>query len=132
MKGRFTFSKEEKLCYKKNIDRLFNEGRSFTLHPVRVFYLLHENSDEFPSRVLIAIPKKSFKRAVHRNRLRRLIREAYRLNKSRWLEHLNTLHLHIYIGFIYIGNTHEIPFNDMENTIKGCLDRLLDTVKGGG
>jgi ribonuclease P protein component len=121
MNLRFTFSKKEKLCYKKHIDTLFNEGKSFTLSPFKVFYVVTEEPETWPARVLIAIPRKKFKRAVDRNRLRRIIREAYRLNKHR----LNITGRHLHLGIVYTGNTTEISFNEMEQKIVACLDKLV-------
>jgi ribonuclease P protein component len=121
MNLKFTFSKKEKLCYKKHIDQLFNDGRSFTLNPFKVFYVVTEGQETWPAHVLIAIPSKKFKRAVDRNRLRRLIREAYRLHKHR----LNDVGKHLHLGIVYTGNTTAIPFTELEQKIVACLDKLI-------
>ena len=81
----YTFKKEERLCNKKLIDKLFHNGSSFLCYPYRVSWLAVAEVVEFPVQVLIAVPKKRYKRAIDRNLLKRRIREAYRLNKQ---EHL--------------------------------------------
>ncbi|MCA6380800.1 MAG: ribonuclease P protein component [Cytophagales bacterium] len=77
---RFTFKKEEKLTSEKWIKELFEKGSSFYLSPLKVIYLLHPNQD-LPNQVLISVPARNFKRAVDRNRIKRQLREAYRLHK---------------------------------------------------
>ena len=79
---RQTLSKEERLSWKRHIDLLFAEGRSFISFPLRVVYLPVEEK-ELPSRVAImaSVPKKKFKRANKRNLIKRLIRESYRIHK---------------------------------------------------
>ncbi len=125
MTGKFTFSKKERLFYHKHIDRLFSGGSSFTLHPLKVYFLKPDLDDQI-SRVLITIPRRRFKRAVDRNRLRRLFREAYRLNKHR----LQGIPAQLHIGFVYIGNTVKIPYSEAESKMKACLDRLVKEACG--
>jgi ribonuclease P protein component len=125
MTGQFTFSKEEKLSSHINIDRLFSTGKSFSVHPFKVFYCITDGQDKSPARVLIAVPRKKFRRAVDRNRLKRMIREAYRLNKSILLEHLKNTPVHIHIGLVYNGNTVDISYKEVEIKIQLCIDKLL-------
>ncbi|WP_316794621.1 ribonuclease P protein component [Pedobacter frigoris] len=80
-----TFNKEERLCSRKLIDLLFKNGSSFLLYPYRVSYLLTATSHQFPVQVVINVSKKRFKKAVDRNRIKRLTREAYRLQKQEYL-----------------------------------------------
>ena len=87
----FTFKKEERLCSKTLIDRLFNGGKSHSLaaFPLRVVYMEQEREDEKPQvQVLISVPKRCFKLAVKRNRVKRQIREAYRQQKYTLLDTL--------------------------------------------
>jgi ribonuclease P protein component len=81
MTGVFTFGKKERLSQRAAIERLFNEGKSFSVPPFRVFYITAPKAAA-PVQILIAVPKRKYKRAVDRNKLKRLIREAYRLNKA--------------------------------------------------
>lgn len=78
----FTFPKQEKLKSKKLIERLFTEGKSVSQFPLKLVYLKTTLSEEVPAQVAIAVPKKKFKKAVDRNRAKRLVRECYRANKS--------------------------------------------------
>jgi len=83
----YTFQKEERLCSRKYLDLLYKNGSSFLLYPFRISYLFIDEHADFPTQVVINVPKKRYKRAVDRNLLKRRIREAYRLQKQ---EHFYT------------------------------------------
>lgn len=101
----YSFSKEERLCSVKLIDKLFHNGSSFLLYPFRIVWLRESLSSEIPAQVLISVPKKKFKRAVDRNLLKRRIREIYRLQKSEKLYPFLSEHsVTMIIGINYIGN----------------------------
>ena len=113
----FSFSKNEKLTGKKRIEELFRSGSFFYL---KSFYVRSKESqlDDAPHQVLISVPKKNFKRAVDRNKIKRIVREAYRLNKHK-IEEVKPL----YIGFVYISK-HILTFHEIQDQLIQCLDRL--------
>lgn len=121
-KPAYTFRKEERLCSKKLIGQLFSKGSSFNLYPLRFIYVLSPESSGSTPQVLISVSKKHYKRAVDRNRIKRQIREAYRLNK-----HLigtppaASVQL---IGIIYIANEKK-TFKIIEKKLISGLERLL-------
>ncbi len=80
---KYTLNKSERLCSKKLIERLFGGGnKSFPTFPIRVVYMYLEAEETSADiSVLISVPKKRFKHAVKRNRVKRQIREAYRHHK---------------------------------------------------
>ena len=81
----FTFTKDERLKSRKIIGKLFSDGQSFGMYPLRLVWLeMHEVQGDFPIKFSLSVPKRAFPKAVDRNRLRRLVREAWRLNKF-WL-----------------------------------------------
>lgn len=80
-----TFRKEERLCSRTLIERLFNGGgsRSMAAFPLRLVYMRYEDGGQGPAvRMLVSVPKRCFKRAVKRNRVKRQVREAYRKHKG--------------------------------------------------
>lgn len=120
--SRFTFGKDEKLCSKLVIDELFRSGRSFKAYPIRVIFK-QLNEGNATAKVLISVPKKRFGKAVSRNRIKRLIREVYRLNKPALIEKWQEEGKYFALAFVYIGN--EIPeYADMNKTMQRILQEL--------
>lgn len=96
--------KPERLSRKKIIEKLFAGGsRSFSIFPLRVVWLPVEELDVQAS-LLVSVSKRRFKRAVKRNRVKRQIREAYRLNKQPLLEALAEKDLRLALAFIYLSD----------------------------
>jgi ribonuclease P protein component len=123
-----SFSKIEHLCGEKRITRLYTQGDAFIAYPVRVVFIIEPLSDLEPANVLISVPKKRFKRAVKRNRLKRLIREAYRLNKQQLIEKLKEKQLQIHIAFNYVSDD-ELDFASIEKKIKHSLQKLIEKIE---
>jgi ribonuclease P protein component len=96
--GKFTFKKEERLNQEKWIKELFDKGSSFQFQPFRVVYLPHPDPAYPHHQVLISVSNRNFKNAVDRNTVKRRIREAYRLNKSKINSSGKWLIAYIYIA----------------------------------
>ncbi|MDN3491548.1 ribonuclease P protein component [Winogradskyella bathintestinalis] len=77
----FNYSKKDKLKSKKVIERLFTEGKAVTAYPLRLIYLKTDFEDGSQLKTGVSVSKRLHKTAVSRNRIKRLLREAYRLNK---------------------------------------------------
>ncbi len=116
---RYTLNKNDKLKSTKAIEQLFKEGKSFSLFPFRVLYLEAPASGiakqtEAPASVIqtaFSVSKKHFKKAVDRNRIKRLMREAWRLQKNVLVNRVNKGGKDLKVFIIYTGN--ELPGYDL-------------------
>ena len=125
-KRKYTFPKEEHLCRKKLIEELFSkQGSSFGVYPLRIVWIKSDAPSTAPPQVLISVSKRTFKRAVDRNRLKRLIREAYRLNKYRLTEQLHGHEIAL-LGIIFTGKE-KSPLALVEKKLISAFHRLLGT-----
>ena len=96
------FGRAEKLKSRKAIDALFQKGRSVVHIPIRVKYVvLPLTDDNKTAQAGFTVSKKHFKRAVHRNRIKRLLREAYRLQKAPLLQLLTDQAQSAQLFFMY-------------------------------
>ncbi len=117
---RSTFPKKEKLKSKKLIEQLFLEGKSVSSYPIKLIYLKTELPFDVIVQAGVSVPKKNFKSAVKRNRIKRLLRESYRLNKA--LVFNNSEGTFAFL-FLYLGK--EIPtFDQVSLQMKSVLDKF--------
>ena len=117
----FGFPKKEKLKSQKLIERIFAEGRAITRYPVRLIYLQTPLPRDVPLQVGVAVPSKLFKKAVSRNRIKRLMRESYRLNKGLVF---NNIEGNFAFLFLYLGK--EIPtFKEIEKSMVALLNQFI-------
>ncbi|MGI8599698.1 MAG: ribonuclease P protein component [Chitinophagaceae bacterium] len=125
----YTLHKTERLKKRKAIESLFREGKSFVNVPFRLYYQFFETSETGePLQFGVGVSKKYFKKAVNRNRIKRLIREAYRLQKTILKELLQKQQIELKVFFIYTGN--ELPDYDLVFLKVGdILKRLEKEVK---
>lgn len=79
---KFMLRKEERLKSKKLIGRLYSDGKSIKVFPLKMVYLQVESFPSFYAQMGVSVPKRNFKRAVDRNKIKRLLRENYRLKKN--------------------------------------------------
>jgi ribonuclease P protein component len=116
----YSFPKESKLKSLKTIDRLFVEGESFTKQPMKLMFIRLENKQ--PIQITFAVPKRNFKLAVARNRIKRQLRESYRLHKHL----LNSLGDENYaLLFLYISKS-KSSHDEIESSMISLLGKLKD------
>lgn len=128
---RFTFQKEEKLTGLKVFTDLAAKGNSFFVHPFRIIWMYSEAEQKFPARIAFAVPKRNFKKAVDRNRIKRLLRETYRHHKHELYTELNSKDVKISVMFIYTGKV--VPEHDeLERKIILSLQRLSKAAASDG
>ena len=119
-----SFSKEERLTNKKIIDSLFKKGNQFFAYPFNIKWTTVTNDSIDHTQILISIPKRNFKKAVDRNKLKRLIREAYRINKSILTNRINLSEKKLVFTLIYTEKE-IIDFKLIQEKIILILYRLL-------
>jgi len=127
MSGTNTFRKNERLCSRAIIGALFSQSKSFLVYPVKVVYLeltdQQENFSDSPLQAMISVSKKKFRRAAHRNKIKRLMRECYRTNKSDLTSILLEKNKKVALGLIFIGDS--IPdFGYLHSKIILIIKRL--------
>lgn len=122
---RFTLSKEERICSKKLINELFTgNGRSMTAFPLRVVFMKRTIVDDQPrAAMLVSVPKRYFKHAVDRNRVKRQVREAFRRNKSIITQNLTDDHEAVAMAFVWLTNE-KFPSSEVENRMVRLLTRI--------
>ncbi len=122
----FSFSKNEKLKSKKQIELLFKEGNSVSVYPIKLIYIaLKDTKDSQLAKIGVTVPKRVFKSAVQRNRIKRVLRECYRLNK-----HIifNNIEGNFALLFLYLGK--EMPaYDKVEKAMIATLQKFINNVQ---
>ena len=131
MAKRFTLGKDERLKSRKLIEQLFNEGKNFVSHPYRIYYLLNTKSVPdlplFNIQFGIGVSAKNFRKAVDRNKIKRLTREAYRLQKNDLQEKLRINNQQLSLFFIYTAKE-PADFNSAKEKVKLILNKLIKLI----
>lgn len=122
-----TFKKEERLCRKSLINKLFSEGKSLYSYPLLFSYCIESFVTNFPAQVIIIVSKKKIKNATERNLIKRRVKEAYRLNKDELYKELKAKKLQIILLINYIGNE-IINFNKIDIQMKYLIQVLNKSV----
>jgi ribonuclease P protein component len=133
MRQRFTWNREEKLKSRKRIECVFKEGKSFSVFPFKVFYLVGPCGPAGQPQVGepgaavqagFGAGARHFKKAVDRNRIKRLSREAYRLQKQPLIDRMREKGLSMSVFFIYTGK--DLPdYQTVSGKIGVVLQKLI-------
>ena len=122
-----TLQKAERLSRKKAIERLFSGGNlSFSAYPFRAVFCVDEQQ-EVPARILVSIPKHRMHHAVDRNRMKRLVREAYRLNKDIIWKVAEEMNITVDIAFICISDR-TANYREVKRSVCKILQRTADAI----
>lgn len=101
---KLTFPKHERISWKRHLDLLFAEGKSFVAYPLRIIYIpVEKDYSGSTVSIVVSVSKKRFKHAVDRNVLKRRIRESYRRQKHELIDFFNQKDSALLIAFLYIS-----------------------------
>lgn len=119
-----SYSKKEKLKSKKLIEQMFTDGQSVSAFPLRLVFMPTTFNEDIIAKTGVSVSKRNFKTAVDRNRIKRLLREAYRLNKTCYFNKITTQYAFM---ILYIGK--EKPsLAQVETRMKLLFNKFLDRV----
>jgi ribonuclease P protein component len=136
------FAKWERLCRRSAISKLFAEGKSLKVYPIRLLFLKVTEAEArqaiLPSllpqvietpriQVLISVPKRNIRKAVHRNLVKRRLREAFRKAKGELL--IPNSHYYI-VGIVYMARE-VLPYPELDDKLNQALQRLAGTSQSG-
>ena len=122
---KFTYNKAEKLKSNKLIDALFVHGKSISVYPLRLVFLESTFSEPVKLKTGVSVSKRNFKKAVDRIKIKRLMREAYRLNKLELFNNITTQYAFI---ILYIGNEKK-TYHKIETAINQIFYKFISSEK---
>ncbi|HQV00140.1 MAG: ribonuclease P protein component [Bacteroidia bacterium] len=121
---RYTFKKTERLCSRKQIEQLIQTKQHKFSHPLKLMYALNQQNDaKERAQVAFVVPKRLFKKANQRNYIKRLMREAYRINKPEFYKQLEQKQNAYNLMFVY-AVADSPNFNDIKKKIVLLLQQL--------
>lgn len=132
----FSLSASERIKSKKTLDTLFRTGKAFFVYPYRIVFSIQPMANgaqqaESPLRMAISVPKRHFKHAHDRNKLKRLTREVYRVEKPEWITWLRNTNLGMDIVFLYnSAATHS--YKDLKASMQQVAKRIKGIIEKEG
>ncbi|MCX6352839.1 MAG: ribonuclease P protein component [Bacteroidetes bacterium] len=130
MLTRLTFKKQERLCSRKIIDSLFTGGgvSSAFCFPLKAVWRVCALPENVPAQILFVVSKKNFKKAHDRNRIRRRLKEIYRLNKSNFFLPLAEKKLQLAVVVMYTSKE-ELDYSQLQQPLINLLNKILESAQ---
>lgn len=123
----FSYNKQEKLKSKKQLDSLFKKGRNFTVFPLKVFFVFSDDAQDNIIKAGVGVSSRHFKKAVQRNRIKRLLRETYRTEKLPLHAALDKHNKKLAVFLLFVDKT--MPeYSLLREKMQLCIQRLIHEV----
>ncbi len=119
------FPKYHRLDSLKTISELFKKGNAFIIYPFKFIILTIDAGGPAPLQLLISVPKRNIKKAVQRNRIKRLVREVYRTNNETLIHKAKECQHQYAMAIIFIGNQEPV-YDEVESKLKTALNKLTN------
>lgn len=120
----FTYNRQEKLKSRKLMQELFSKGKSFTVFPLKVLFFIPSAKLDFTVKTGVGASGRNFKKAVDRNRIKRILRECYRTEKLPLHQFLTEHNMQAVIFLLYIDKV--LPeYKLIKNKMPVAIQRLM-------
>ena len=120
------YRKKDKLKSKRLIEQLFTQGKAITVFPLRLVYLKTDFEDQSILKTGVSVSKRLHKTAVARNRIKRLLREVYRLNKPLYFNNSSMSYAFMILYLGKDGTTFDILNKSMKLLLQKFIDKTSD------
>ena len=124
---KFSLNKTERIKHRKTFEEIFQNGEIVYKGFIRINFVKTDFNDNIQAKVAFSVPKKKFKRAYKRNRIKRMMREIYRLNKPEFYEILTQKNTKIALLFVYLSDKTE-DYKDIEKNMKSAIEKLVKKI----
>ena len=123
-----SLNKLEKLKSRKVIEQLFVKPQGyFYQHPIKISWLVTELETKFPAQMAVVVSKRNFAKAIHRNYIKRVLRDAYRNNKHTLYEELKKQNKQMALVVSFTSKNFE-QYAAIEKGTKACLDKIINEI----
>lgn len=119
----FPFSKSQRLCSRKVIESVFETGNVINQSPLRLFWKESPPEEKVLLKIAISVPKKFFKKSVDRNKIKRQLREAWRLNNHKILPEIESSGKKFSVIIVY-SSKQQLTYHETEAKIIVTLQRF--------
>ncbi len=127
LKTKLTLSKKERLKSRSTIQSLFTQNNNIRLYPFKLVWMIYPNQENSTLEFGVSVSKRNFKTAVMRNKIKRRVRETYRLNQKLLYNKIDNKNIKLPFMIVYIGRD-LVSFEEIQKKMKQILIQLANKV----